>query len=62
VNKIAAENGVSNKVTPAVAKYTGVLAAADVYTESTAFWVMESMGLDLGIGSQVHPSLQRDTW
>jgi hypothetical protein len=35
--------------------YTGVLAAADVFTESTTFWVMESIRLDLGYGSQVHP-------
>ncbi len=40
---------------PVVAKYTGVLAAADVYTASTTFWVMESIRLDLGFGSQVHP-------
>jgi glyoxylase-like metal-dependent hydrolase (beta-lactamase superfamily II) len=40
---------------PVVAKYTGVLAAADVYTANTAFWVMESIRLDLGFGSQVHP-------
>jgi glyoxylase-like metal-dependent hydrolase (beta-lactamase superfamily II) len=40
---------------PVVAKYTGVLAAADVYTANTAFWVMESVRLDLGFGSQVHP-------
>ena len=33
----------------------GVLAAVDVFTESTAFWVMESIRLDLGYGSQVHP-------
>jgi hypothetical protein len=36
-------------------KYTGVLAAADVFTESTTFWVMESIRLDLGYGSYVHP-------
>ncbi len=40
---------------PVVAKYTGVLAAADVYTANTVFWVMESVRLDLGFGSQVHP-------
>jgi glyoxylase-like metal-dependent hydrolase (beta-lactamase superfamily II) len=40
---------------PVVEKYTGVLAAADVFTASTAFWVMESIRLDLGYGSQVHP-------
>ncbi len=36
-------------------KYTGVLAAADVFTESTTFWVLESIRLDLGYGSKVHP-------
>ena len=37
-----------------IEKYTGVLAAADVFTGSTTFWVMESIRLDLGYGSQVH--------
>jgi hypothetical protein len=32
-----------------------VLAAADVRTPNTAFWVMQSLRLDLGYGSQVHP-------
>jgi glyoxylase-like metal-dependent hydrolase (beta-lactamase superfamily II) len=40
---------------PVIEKYTGVLAAADVFTASTTFWVMESIRLDLGFGSQVHP-------
>ena len=40
---------------PVIEKYTGVLAAADVYTASTAFIILESIRLDLGIGSQVHP-------
>ena len=40
---------------PVVEKYTGVLAAADVFTPSVAFWVLESIRLDLGFGSQVHP-------
>jgi glyoxylase-like metal-dependent hydrolase (beta-lactamase superfamily II) len=40
---------------PVIAKYTGVLAAADVFTPSTTFWVMESIRLDLGYGSYVHP-------
>jgi glyoxylase-like metal-dependent hydrolase (beta-lactamase superfamily II) len=40
---------------PVIEKYTGVIAAADVFTESTAFWVMESIRLDLGYGSWVHP-------
>jgi hypothetical protein len=26
-----------------------------VFTASTTFWVMESIRLDLGYGSQVHP-------
>src|SRR5216683_797623 len=39
---------------PVIEKYTGVLAAADVFTASTTFWVMESIRLDLGYGSQVH--------
>ena len=40
---------------PVIKKYTGVLAAADVFTASTTFWVMESIRLDLGYASQVHP-------
>jgi hypothetical protein len=32
-----------------------VLAAADVFTESTTFLVMQSIRLDLGYGSQAHP-------
>ena len=40
---------------PIIAKYTGVLAAADVFTPSTTFWVMESIRLDLGYASWVHP-------
>jgi glyoxylase-like metal-dependent hydrolase (beta-lactamase superfamily II) len=40
---------------PVIKKYTGVLAAADVFTASTTFWVMESIRLDLGYGSYVHP-------
>jgi hypothetical protein len=39
---------------PVVKKYTGVL-AADVFTESTTFQVMQSIRLDLGHGSWVHP-------
>jgi glyoxylase-like metal-dependent hydrolase (beta-lactamase superfamily II) len=41
--------------TPVIEKYTGVLAAADVFTTSTTFQVMQSIRLDLGYGSQVHP-------
>jgi glyoxylase-like metal-dependent hydrolase (beta-lactamase superfamily II) len=40
---------------PVVEKYNGVLAAADVFTASTTFNVMQSLRLDLGYGSQVHP-------
>jgi hypothetical protein len=39
---------------PVIKKYLGVLAAADVYTASTAFVILESVRLDLGVGSQVH--------
>jgi hypothetical protein len=31
------------------------LAAVDVYTASTVFTILESIRLDLGIGSEVHP-------
>jgi glyoxylase-like metal-dependent hydrolase (beta-lactamase superfamily II) len=40
---------------PVIEKYTGVLAAADVYTASTAFILLESIRLDRGFGSQIHP-------
>jgi hypothetical protein len=40
---------------PVIEKYTGVLAAADVFTASTTFHVMQSIRLDSGYGSQVHP-------
>jgi glyoxylase-like metal-dependent hydrolase (beta-lactamase superfamily II) len=40
---------------PVIEKYTGVLAAADVFTASTTFHVMQSLRLDLGYGLQVHP-------
>jgi glyoxylase-like metal-dependent hydrolase (beta-lactamase superfamily II) len=40
---------------PVIKKYTGVLAAADVYTDSTTFVILESIRLDLGTDSQVHP-------
>jgi hypothetical protein len=39
---------------PVINKYTGVLGAADVYTASTTFVILESVRLDLGVGSQVH--------
>jgi hypothetical protein len=40
---------------PVLTKYTGVLAAADVFTSSIALWLMESIRLDLGYASSVHP-------
>jgi glyoxylase-like metal-dependent hydrolase (beta-lactamase superfamily II) len=46
---------VAKSAAPVIKKYTGVLAAADVYTADTTFWVMESLRLDLGLASQVHP-------
>jgi glyoxylase-like metal-dependent hydrolase (beta-lactamase superfamily II) len=59
-NMWAAVKGYLDEVTavaaaPVIKKYTGVLAAADVFTERTTFWVMESIRLDLGYGSWVHP-------
>ncbi|WP_371572454.1 MBL fold metallo-hydrolase [Streptomyces sp. NBC_01314] len=40
---------------PVAAKYTGVLAAADVFTTTNAFSLVESMRLDLGYANQIHP-------
>jgi glyoxylase-like metal-dependent hydrolase (beta-lactamase superfamily II) len=40
---------------PVIERYTGVLAAADVFTASTTSHVMQSIRLDLGYGLQVHP-------
>jgi glyoxylase-like metal-dependent hydrolase (beta-lactamase superfamily II) len=44
-----------NAAAPVINKYTGVLAAADVFTASNAFIILESIRLDLGDGSQIHP-------
>jgi len=49
------EEWVATAAAPVIEKYTGVLAAADVLTESTTFQVMQSIRLDLGYGSWVHP-------
>src|SRR3954469_24190706 len=38
-----------------IAKYTGVPAAADAFTTRSPLALVESMGLDLGIGIPVHP-------
>ena len=59
-NSWAAVKGYLDAVTdaaaaPVIEKYTGVLAAADVFTQSTTFWVMESIRLDSGFASYVHP-------
>ena len=39
---------------PVIDKYTGVLAAADMFTGSITSHVVQSMRVDLGYGSQVH--------
>jgi glyoxylase-like metal-dependent hydrolase (beta-lactamase superfamily II) len=61
-NVWAAVKGYLDEVTaqaaePVITKYTGVLASADVkeFTYSTTFSILQSMRLDLGAGSQVHP-------
>jgi hypothetical protein len=40
---------------PVIKKYTGVVAAVDVCTASTAFMLLESIRLDQGFASQIHP-------
>ena len=47
--------GPDRPAAPVIEKYSGVLAAADVFTESTTFQVLQSLRLDLGYGSWVHP-------
>jgi glyoxylase-like metal-dependent hydrolase (beta-lactamase superfamily II) len=61
-NVWAAVKGYLDEVTaraaaPVIQKYTGVLASADVeiFTSTTTFAILQSMRLDLGAGSQVHP-------
>ena len=49
------EETVAIAAAPVIEKYTGVLAAVDVFTESTTFQVLQSIRLDLGYGSWVHP-------
>jgi len=46
---------VASAAAPVIEKYTGALAAADVFTESTTFQVLQSIRLDVGYGSWVHP-------
>ena len=38
-----------------IEKYNGTLAAADVFTESTTFQVMQPIRLDLGHGTWLQP-------
>jgi glyoxylase-like metal-dependent hydrolase (beta-lactamase superfamily II) len=61
-NMWAAVKGYLDEVTdraakPVIAKYTGVLAAADVevFTTTTTFMILQSMRLDLGPSAPVHP-------
>jgi glyoxylase-like metal-dependent hydrolase (beta-lactamase superfamily II) len=59
-NNWAAVRGYLDAVTDAaaaqvIAKYTGVLGAADVFTTSNTFAILESIRLDLGYGSWIHP-------
>ncbi len=61
-NPWAAVRGYLDEVTdraaaPVIAKYTGVLAAADVdvFTSTTTFAILQSIRLDLGPSAPVHP-------
>jgi hypothetical protein len=58
----AAPDGRLDEVTertaaPVMAKYTGVLAAADIeiFTRTTSFAIMQSLRLDRGPSAPVHP-------
>ena len=51
-------DAVTNQIPPPImAKYTGVLAAADIeiFVWTTAFAIMQSIRLDQGPSSPVHP-------
>jgi hypothetical protein len=61
-NRLGRVKGVLDAVTeraaaPVIAKYTGVLAAADieVFTTTTTFAIMQSLRLDRGPSGPVHP-------
>ena len=59
-NNWAAVRGYLDAVTGAAAaqvsaKYTGVLGAADVFITTNTFAILESIRLDLGYGSWIHP-------
>ena len=38
---------------PVIRKYSGILAAADLFTAGTTFHVMQSIRLDLGYGPHI---------
>ncbi len=40
---------------PVIEKYSGILAAVEIFTPVTTFHVMQSIRLDLGYASRVHP-------
>ena len=40
---------------PVIEKYSGILAAVDLFTAGTTFHVVQSIRLDLGYASRVHP-------
>jgi hypothetical protein len=44
-----------NAATPVIEKYRDVLGRSTSSPRAPAFWVMESIRLDLGYGSYVHP-------
>ena len=50
-------DAVNERAAPIIAKYTGVLAAADieVFTTTTTFAIMQSLRLDRGPSGPVHP-------
>ena len=59
-NVVVLVNSSMSAAAPIIAKYTGVLAAADieVFTRTTTFQIMQSLRLDRGVGVSgpaVHP-------
>jgi hypothetical protein len=53
--KAGLEEMVATAAAPVIEKYAGVLAAADVFTGSTTFQVLQPLRLDVGHDSWVHP-------
>jgi len=47
----------ASAASPVITKYTGLLASADieVFTYTTTFLILQSLRLDFGAGSYVHP-------